>query len=364
MMEQLSTPLEECYDGVEIRRVWRPAFSQSSNLGRIANTIFVLLAWTWRALVTKRSENECVIIGTDPPLSVLAAIPWRLLRRKTKIVHWCHDLYPDAAVAEGIFKKDSLAVRMIQRVTNLAYRNCDYLVDLGDCMRNRLPRFENKTGSTAANCNQTITPWSLVEPKDIPEPSTQARIELFGQNQVLGFLYSGNLGRAHGFTAYVELAKALSGSDSMFCFAGRGPRFEELKIKSESIANIRFAGFSSEDQLQDRLSAADIHLVSLQSNWTGCVVPSKFFGALAVGRPVLFYGSSESSIAKWIRQYNVGWVLQDEQDVEQVATELRVLARDADKLRSLKERCFRIYTEQFSKNVQLNRWHNLLLGNS
>ena len=64
-----------------------------------------------------------------------------------------------------------------------------------------------------------------------------------------------------------------------------------------------------QSDLEVRLSAADIHVVTLRDEWTGTVVPSKFFGALAVGRPVLFAGSPKSAVARWIVKHRVGWVL-------------------------------------------------------
>jgi hypothetical protein len=37
------------------------------------------------------------------------------------------------------------------------------------------------------------------------------------------------------------------------------------------------------DRLAARLSAADVHNISLREDWTATVIPSKFFGALAIG---------------------------------------------------------------------------------
>lgn len=75
--------------------------------------------------------------------------------------------------------------------------------------------------------------------------------------------------------------------------------------------NIRLAGFATEAELERRLAAADIHLISLRRGWEGIVVPSKFFGALAIGRPVLFSGPEESCIARWIADEKLGCVLDD-----------------------------------------------------
>ena len=52
--------------------------------------------------------------------------------------------------------------------------------------------------------------------------------------------------------------------------------------------NIGFAGFADESRVAARLAAVDVHLVTLRQSCTGAVIPSKFFGALAAGRPVLF----------------------------------------------------------------------------
>ncbi|MFO0941579.1 MAG: glycosyltransferase family 4 protein [Pirellulales bacterium] len=358
--EKASFPSREVHDGVEIRRVWRPAMSQTGTIGRLVNTMFVLLAWTWRAIVTSRSESECVVIGTDPPLGVLAAIPWRLFRRRTKIIHWCHDLYPDAAVAEGMIEEGSLIVRLINWFTRWAYLKCDYVVDLGSCMRSRLQNTIKAHGSTCVAKPATITPWALVEPKSLPESNDDTKTDLFGCSSALGFLYSGNLGRAHSFAEFVGLAKLLESENSVFCFAGRGPKIDEVKTLCSKTKNLRVAGFASELELLNRLSAADVHLVSLQPSWTGCVVPSKFFGALSVGRPVLFSGSDESAIAKWIREYSVGWVLSEVTDYHLIANELSELARNRPKLLELHQHCFEIYRKHFSKQQQLETWSTIL----
>ena len=109
------------------------------------------------------------------------------------------------------------------------------------------------------------------------------------------------------------------------------------QLKSEvgdADANIRFAGFADESELMLRLTAADIHLVSLRDDWTGTVVPSKFFGAIAVGRPVLFAGSPDSAIAKWITEFEIGWVLDDSAD-DRVANQLQRYAESDEEKRAM-----------------------------
>jgi glycosyltransferase involved in cell wall biosynthesis len=339
-------PKSESWNQVSIRRVYRPNFRQASNKGRILNMIFMLWAWSWRAIVTPRSRHESVIIGTDPTLAILVAIAWRIFRPRSTLVHWCHDVYPEAAVAEGMLRDNGLITRMLRWLLRRAYRRCDKIIDLGSCMRELLARYGSKAQQ------YTVTPWSLVEPKSVAVADAATRSDLFGDAKI-GLLYSGNLGRAHQFEDFVALAREVKEDSIHFCFAGRGPRLSELEqLVQPSDTNIGFRGFAPEEVLEKRLGACDFHLVSLRPEWTGAVVPSKFFGALASGRGVIFSGSEQSAIAQWIVKYQLGWVLTRE-NAPEVAADLRRIAKRPEELAALRERCFRVYQDVFSREKQI-----------
>lgn len=83
------------------------------------------------------------------------------------------------------------------------------------------------------------------------------------------------------------------------------------------------------------------------------MVPSKFFGALAVGRPVLFVGSDDCYLAQIIRQHGVGWVCSPGQE-SRVADELRNLANNPWRLQALRETCFQTYKNHFSRETTVS----------
>src|SRR5262249_20400445 len=146
----------------------------------------------------------------------------------------------------------------------------------------------------------TFVPWALSEPAEVIAPDPATRRDLFGETAI-GLLYSGNFGRAHSYEEFLELARSLRGEPIHFCFGVRGNQAAELRAAvGPEDGNIHFADFAPEAVLARRLGAADIHLVSLRPSWTGAVVPSKFFGSLAAGRPVLFAGSRDAAVARWI----------------------------------------------------------------
>jgi colanic acid biosynthesis glycosyl transferase WcaI len=346
--EAIRFPYREDWEGVTIRRIWRPRFRQASGAGRILNALWMLSAWCGAA-VCRSEAPDVLVIGTDPILSVLVALVVRKLRPQTRIAHWCFDLYPESPIAEGMIRENGWAVRALRRLLGSAYASCDLVADLGSCMREQLQKYGH-------GCRKvTLVPWALAEPAEVEAADAEVRRKLFGRDP-LGLLYSGNFGRAHSYTEFLELARRLRGSGVRFCFGVRGNREHELRaaVRPED-SNVSLAGFAPEPELVKRLSAADIHLVSLRPEWTGAVVPSKFFGSLAAGRPVIFAGSRETAIARWIEEHRVGWVL-DHRSRDEITRELRELAGAAVKLEALQRHCHQVYHRHFARRHVMNAW--------
>ncbi|HEY1378843.1 MAG TPA: glycosyltransferase family 4 protein, partial [Gemmataceae bacterium] len=355
--ESQTYPLREEWNGIHIRRVWRPRFRQASNLGRLVNAAWMLVAWS----LPVGRRPDVLVVGTDPILSVLVAIPWRLTRPGVKIAHWAFDLYPEAAVADGMLRGESLLVRGLRAALRVAYGCCDLIADLGGCMRRLLGAYRPETRKRVPLRKVTLVPWALSEPDRPVPPDPAVRRELFG-GAALGLLYSGNFGRAHSYEEFLALARHLRGDNVAVCFAVRGNRADELrKAVRPDDANVAFAGFAPEAELERRLAAADVHLVSLRPEWTGVVVPSKFFGSLAAGRPVVFAGGADSAIAGWVREFGVGWVLTAD-NAAAVAADLRALAADPARLAELQRRCHAVYQEHFSWRAVTAGWDRELRG--
>lgn len=346
-----SFPRSDEINGVSIKRFWRPALNQERSIGRIINALWMLWVWSFYAFWRK---PDVIIIGTDPIFSILIAVPWKLIRPRTKIVHWCFDLYPEAAVADGLLPADSWLTRLVQRLCTYAYGKCDAIVDIGPCMRDRM----SSAYPTSAK-RLTITPWALDEPEACPS-TEQSERSLYHQDDVL-LMYSGSFGKAHTYKELIGFGQQLVADNLKIVFSV-GERSREMLAKhvgQDSDQNITFLPLAPIERLRERLASADVHIVTLKDSWTGTVVPSKFFGALAVGRPVLFVGSSESSIARWIVQHDLGWVL-DESDflsTEQSITYDYVCTAERQ---DMNERCFETYHRHFSKKIAEEKWLALM----
>jgi glycosyltransferase involved in cell wall biosynthesis len=88
-------------------------------------------------------------------------------------------------------------------------------------------------------------------------------------------------------------------------------------------------GYQATEDLRYSLSAGDIHLVTLRSEMEGLSVPSKVYGIMAVGRPVVFIGPDGSEVACLIRESGCGEVFSP-QESEKTACAILDLARDCN----------------------------------
>jgi colanic acid biosynthesis glycosyl transferase WcaI len=348
--ESRTYPRTETWGGITIRRVWRPGLRQASKLGRLANSAWMVAAWCLHILRRGRDAvPHVVLVGTDPAFSIWVAWVVKRLRPGVRIAHWCYDLYPEAPIADGLLREGSLAARFLRRTVRAGYHACDLVADLGSCMQARLRSYELSARQA------TLPPWALSEPDEPAAPDAEARRELFG-DAALGLLYSGNFGQAHSYEDILALARRLRGTGVHFCFAVRGNRAGQLRAAvGADDTNISFAGFAPEAALAGRLAAADVHLASLRPEWAGVVVPSKFFGSLAAGRPVIFAGPRDAAIARWIEEHRLGWVL-DAESLPRVAEELRGLAARKDELAAVQRRCHATYRTHFSRQRIIDQW--------
>jgi glycosyltransferase involved in cell wall biosynthesis len=350
------SPKFESIAGVSVHRHWRPAFSQSNNILRMINSIWIQLAWLWT--VARSDKPDFFIVGTDPQFSQFMLPALRKLSPKTKIVFWCFDLFPEAILADSDTGLSVTIAKGMYRFMPRCYKAIDIMVDIGSCMRELL----RKHGHSATEV--TLVPWALSEPSKETEVNTGVRASMFGENCQLGVLYSGSLGMAHEYQSFLALARSLRivAPNIVFAFSARGNRMDELRQAiNNSDTNVRILPFASQDELEDRLNAADVHLLSLREKWAGIVVPSKFFGSIAAGKPVIYAGAPTSCVDTLIRSHKLGLVI-DKDDIASTAEWLIHISQSPVELREIKSNAYAIYHAYFSRSTVLDGWHKTLLA--
>ena len=346
-------PEYEEWNGVEIHRFARPNFKQGSNVGRVLNSLILQHKWL-KAFKQQCMDYDAVIVGTDPQFCWMMFPKMKRIAPNIRLIHWGFDLYPEALAATGS-RLMRFAAWLMRPLARRAYSKVDVMADLGECMRGRLRKYNHHAKEI------TITPWALEEPKEVAPINLEMRKKLFGDAK-LCLLYSGTVGHAHDITPFIELARECRRKNLSvgFCFAGYGNRFEEQSAQlTPEDTNITIAGFASEDELTARLAAADFHLVSLREGWEGIVVPSKFFASLAMGRPVIYAGNTNSAIHSWIQQLHLGYRLDSG-----FVSELEQLFQTPKRLIQQRQDAIAAYRMHFSREMALQAFQKILTQNS
>jgi hypothetical protein len=107
------------------------------------------------------------------------------------------------------------------------------------------------------------------------------------------------------------------------------------------------------------LGVADVHLVSLNPKLEGLIVPSKFYGIAAAGRPTLFIGASDGEIARLIDQASCGFTVAPG-DGKTLMDRILQLAGDPELCASMGARARAAFEQHWDKGHAVEQWAELL----
>ena len=248
------------------------------------------------ARVMTLPRMDVVVSLTTPPLIAMVGQAAKALRGSRHYI-WEQDIYPDVAIELGHVAAGGIVDRVVGKIADSARKHADGIVSLGRCMKLRLVR--RGIPAERIHIAENWSDGSVITPLERP-----------GSSDELVLLYSGNLGLAHEVKTLQQSMLALNGDSRFrFIFVGGGGRRRELKqyLSVYDIHSLEERSYVPRDQLSEGLAIGDIGLVLQDSGCSGLVVPSKVYGIMASGRPILFVGPSDATPALHIREHGCGW---------------------------------------------------------
>jgi len=277
---------------VAVRRIFCVPYV-AGKLGRILSYGSFLVGCLWRGLWARKADL-IVTMTTPPVLSIVGAV----LQRKHQARHyiWVMDLFPEALVDVGIFRATSPVVRLLHFISDWSYRRADGIIALGECMRRRL-------------ADRHIPGHKL----HVAENWADGR-EIFPierkRSGPLHITYSGNLGLSHDIDTVLYAIRALK-DDPRFHFrfigGGQKQKLVQETCAMEGLRNVSFLAYCPRTRLAESLSEIDIGLVTQRTTSAGSVVPSKVYGLMAAGRPILYIGPPITTPFWIIERFRCGW---------------------------------------------------------
>jgi colanic acid biosynthesis glycosyl transferase WcaI len=294
-------PSEEVVHGVRVLRTRATAFDRTKLHLRAVNYATYLADSLLRSVGLERPD--VVLCLTDPPM--IGDVGLVVARRfGVPLVVVSEDVFPEIAV-ELKRLENPVVVGLLDRMVDLYLRRADRIVAIGDTMRERLVA----KGAPAERVG-VIENWvdtTAIQPR--PRPTPWAREHGLAGTFVV--MHSGNIGHAQDLDTLVRAATFLRDLDRLRVvivgFGARHAAVTELAARLD-LESVVMLPYQPRELLSESLSSADLHFVGLARGLSGFVVPSRLYGVLAAGRPVLASADDDSETARLVRETDCGVV--------------------------------------------------------
>jgi glycosyltransferase involved in cell wall biosynthesis len=331
------------YDPTE-RRAWRPYQTEIAGRVRIiraGSTAFprfdmkkrALNYLSYVALAIPRAlfvPCDAVVAMTDPPFQGIVGAIVAMLKRKPYVYN-IRDMYPDMAVGGSIVEPGRIT-RIWEKLHRWALRRATRVIVLGEDMRLRIiAKGVEPSRVLIVRDGTEILPWNT--PLPTPDPEVVSAIR--GSFSFV-LVHAGNLGFYGAWNTLLTAARLLAGDGVGLVFVGDGAQRSQIEVAAAGSSNIRFLEFFPASKIPSVLAAADAHVITVRRGLEGVVVPSKLYGILAAGKPIVAVAPKETDAVSLGIPRGFA-VAADPDHPGEVVNAVRALASDPSKLKAMGE---------------------------
>ena len=323
-----------------IERVGSTTYPRFRMRHRVSNYLTYLALAVPRALLLRA---DVILSMTDPPIAGIAGAMVAALKRRPFIYN-IRDMYPDMALG-GEIVRPSRWVDRWERMHRWALRRAARIIVLGEDMRERI------IAKGASPERVVIVRDGVPIPEALPTSDHPVSQEIRGGFPFV-LLHAGNLGFYGAWETLIRASRELESDGVGLVFVGEGAQRDRMQAAANGSRAVRFLPFRPVEQVPHVLAAGDLHIVTIKRGLEGVVVPSKLYGILAAGRPVLAVAPDSSDVARIIRRVGCGAVA-DPDDPASVVSSVRKLRANPEELSAMGQRA-RAAAQEFERQKHLS----------
>lgn len=348
-------PLEvETRNSVRVIRVSNTQLPKSSFICRLVN-LGTYLAGCLLALCVLR-RPDIVVSQTDPPLLPLLTVPYARLSR-ARFMFAINDLYPDVAIALGEIS-NPLWLKLLDFASRFGLRHADMVTVLGEDMKARVMAKGCPPQKIAVTRH-----WADVERIRPRKEQNEFRQKHGFVPSDLIIMYSGNVGLSQRLEDLIHVAREFRESKNVhFLIVGEGAykdRLQAIATQLELNGRVRFFPYQAKGQLDQSLSAADLHVIPLAQGVAGTIVPCKMYGIMASGTPYLAIMDRDSEAVRVAEQYECGFHCPPNSRAE-LKEHIEFALRNRALLHKMGRNGRRAAEQEFSRSAAAERYHRLI----
>lgn len=309
-------------NGVKLIRVRVPEFTKSNKISRVKN----IMAYFFGALGAshKAGKQDYVFTISQPPIlgGLLGVLgKWQ---KHAKMIYCIQDFNPEQIMAVN-YSKNQMLLKLMMIADKFSCRRSDLVITVGrDLVETLKKRFNNKHVPKHTMINNWID-----EKEVYPLPADNERVITFkkkyGLENKFIIMYSGNIGLYYdlekivkvlkqfrkGYThegVYESGPKTANGREAVFAFVGAGSVLDKLILYTQKhhFENVVFIPYQDKDDLIYSLNAGDVHWCVNAKGSKGVSCPSKAYGIMGVGKPIIGVLEEGSEVRMLIDEIGCG----------------------------------------------------------
>ncbi len=174
-------------------------------------------------------------------------------------------------------------------------------------------------------------------------------------------MYSGNVGFSQSFHLVEAAAIHFAGrSDVRFVINGEGAARADVERWARRLPNVIISDFAPREKVSDVLGTADLHLILLSAGLAKSSTPSKLYGIMAAGRPVLASIDLGSDADRVIHRSGAGLTVAPDDPAAFIAALDRLLA-DRVELERLGSRAKQFVGQLMTPDQQAQAYESLFV---
>ena len=270
---------------------------------------FVSKLWLNSKKIIEEISPDVVICSSTYPLDTYVGQRIRKIsKKKVKLIHEVHDMWPATLIEIGGMGKSNPFVVVMQIGENSAYRNSDHVVSL-------LPNAESYIKEHGlGNGKFTCIPNGIVldewnNPEDIPEEHKKAFDKLKADNKfIVG--YFGGHALSNALDSIIDIALAIDNEKVHFVLVGDGVEKNNLIEKAQSLElnNITFLPPVTKKSIPTLCKYFDcIYMCGMKSPlYRFGICANKMFDIMASGKPGICALNTRSYFSEYDCGYDIG----------------------------------------------------------
>lgn len=357
----------ENINGVNILRIRVPEFSKTNKISRIKN----ILGYFFGSILAtfKVGKQDYVFSISQPPILGGLLGVWGKWIKHAKYIYNIQDFNPEQIMAVG-YSKNKLLLKLMMALDKFSCKRSDLVITVGrDLIETLKLRFKKNPPDSVM-----INNW--IDEKEIyPLPANHEKVVSFKKKYGLDgkfvIMYSGNIGLYYDLENIIKVienfklgTKAADGREVVFAFVGAGSVLDELVlyVKEHKMDNVMFIPYQDKKELIYSLNAGDVHWCVNAKGIKGVSCPSKYYGIMAVGKPVLGVLERGSEIRCLIEETKGGLVCEPE-EYKKIEENIRWYLENegSDEFKQMGEREYMYLIKKLTKVIGIDKYKKVIL---